>query len=507
MLVLMYFDIIIFCVLTYFWPLYFMYILLTLSYFLFSTLYLYKVRFLLLHWWGKKVWAWRHEWWNHCNPIATGWHFPFCATALTWFLRYVCIYIFLRYPCFWANFHRRQWISISLFYISIDISPSLPIEFYYIKRYFCIFTRFGDLFLLKLFLGVKWCAQRAHLWFLSPESLLVSLSSLSVLSLSLFCSYLSHSSSLQLTLAETTHTYTHPRQQLRTPPFLSPRCPSLSLRLCKSQHGKENSGEFLPYFPFWVSLQNTPNASPFIPIILFWPHGCVLDVKFHEETRRGDFPGFPARNRQLSSQFSGKPRRFGLRARYQSLRLVEYYNFSFCFTQFRWVLKKLYSFESYPVFGDLRGFRDVFRPNHGELDVVQGTILLVSLRIQLSFLPHLISLSSDKVMERLKFGWFSGLNSGLLLPLNPGDPQAVLSTGLQPVWAVSAQTPKGPQAVFLRPLLNPTRNHSFLFSLFYFLKLQKASVAILQLGPLVPFPSPLGTKPLGLYQPGLRPVL
>ncbi|RXI05722.1 hypothetical protein DVH24_017764, partial [Malus domestica] len=34
------------------------------------------------------------------------------------------------------------------------------------------------------------------------------------------------------------------------------------------------------------------------------------------------------------------------------------------------VYEKLYSFESYPVSGDLRGFRGIFRPNHGGLDVV-----------------------------------------------------------------------------------------------------------------------------------------
>ncbi|CAN6554680.1 unnamed protein product [Malus baccata var. baccata] len=33
-------------------------------------------------------------------------------------------------------------------------------------------------------------------------------------------------------------------------------------------------------------------------------------------------------------------------------------------------LAGLYSFESYPVFGESDGFRGIFRPNHGELDVV-----------------------------------------------------------------------------------------------------------------------------------------
>ncbi|RXI08536.1 hypothetical protein DVH24_022680 [Malus domestica] len=35
-----------------------------------------------------------------------------------------------------------------------------------------------------------------------------------------------------------------------------------------------------------------------------------------------------------------------------------------------WPACKLYSFESYPVSGESDGFRGVFRPNHGELDVV-----------------------------------------------------------------------------------------------------------------------------------------
>ncbi|RXH82048.1 hypothetical protein DVH24_036389 [Malus domestica] len=42
--------------------------------------------------------------------------------------------------------------------------------------------------------------------------------------------------------------------------------------------------------------------------------------------------------------------------------------------------KTLYSFESYPVFGESDSFRGVFRPNHGALDVVRGTILFVSSR-------------------------------------------------------------------------------------------------------------------------------
>ena len=254
-----------------------------------------------------------------------------------------------------------------------------------------------------MFLGVKWCAQRAHLWFLSPESLLVSLSSLSVLFVLSLYSELSPSQlSLQLSLAVTIHVHTPTPSAEDTTIFIKP-CPFSSSRLCEIvSTGRNNSGESLPYFPFWVSLQNTPNVSLFIPIILLWPHGCVLDVKSWRNTS-GRLPrissekpiafepisgqttaSWPAckvsisssrrvlqlsflfhpislsieeviliwilpsfrRPPRLSRRFPAKPRRVRRRARYHSLRLFENYNFRFCFTWFRWVVTKLWDVQS-----------------------------------------------------------------------------------------------------------------------------------------------------------------
>ena len=85
------------------------------------------------------------------------------------------------------------------------------------------------------------------------------------------------------------------------------------------------------------------------------------------------------------------------------LCLAEYYKLSFWITLFRWVLKKLYPFESYPVFGDLRGFRGIFRPNHNELAIVQGTILFISSRTTIFVFESLDFVEYWQSYERLKF--------------------------------------------------------------------------------------------------------
>ena len=88
----------------------------------------------------------------------------------------------------------------------------------------------------------------------------------------------------------------------------------------------------------------------------------------------------------------------------------QYYNFPFWITLFRWVLKKLYPFESYPVSGDLRGFRGLFRPNHSELAILQDTILFVSSRTTIFVFESLDFVEYWQSYERLKFVQLSGQN-------------------------------------------------------------------------------------------------
>ncbi|RXH73632.1 hypothetical protein DVH24_016454 [Malus domestica] len=82
-------------------------------------------------------------------------------------------------------------------------------------------------------------------------------------------------------------------------------------------------------------LRNHSKTFPFYPhnsfLIVYVCFGC----QNYEETRGGDFPRFSTWNLSLLRQFPAKPQQVGQRARYQSLRLAEYYNFPFCFTQFR----------------------------------------------------------------------------------------------------------------------------------------------------------------------------
>ena len=67
-------------------------------------------------------------------------------------------------------------------------------------------------------------------------------------------------------------------------------------------------------------------------------------------------------------------------------------------TLFNWVLKKLYPFESCPVFGDLRVFRGIFRPNHNELAIVYHSLRLFE-NYDFRFLNHSISLSIEEVIS------------------------------------------------------------------------------------------------------------
>ena len=155
--------------------------------------------------------------------------------------------------------------------------------------------------------------------------------------------------------------------------------------------------------------QNTPNASLFIPMVLFWPRGCVLDVKpqrnmsgrlpqifgekqttfepisgqtmvswptwkvsislshwvlqlsflFHPISLSIEkviliwiLPSF-RRPLRLSRHFSAKPRRVRRCARYHSLRLFEN---CFWITWFRWVLTKLWTFKVCLNFDRIQAF-------------------------------------------------------------------------------------------------------------------------------------------------------
>ena len=248
---------------------------------------------------------------------------------------------------------------------------------------------------------------------ISVSRIFLGLSLFSFSSISLYSELSPSQLSLQLSLAVTIHVHTPTPSAEDTTIFIKP-CPFSSSRLCEIvSTGRNNSGESLPYFPFWVSLQNTPNVSLFIPIILLWPHGCVLDVKSWRNTS-GRLPrissekpiafepisgqttaSWPAckvsisssrrvlqlfflfhpislsieeviliwilpsfrRPPRLSRRFSAKPRRVRRRARYHSLSLFENYNFRFYLTWFRWVVTKLWTFKVWVV------FRPKFRPS------------------------------------------------------------------------------------------------------------------------------------------------
>ncbi|XP_050106049.1 uncharacterized protein LOC126585628 isoform X3 [Malus sylvestris] len=83
---------------------------------------------------------------------------------------------------------------------------------------------------------------------------------------------------------------------------------------------------------------------------------------------------------QAHSELSEVPRKLGvLRWKFLDVRTRRSTSSKFG-RSFRGIFRRipgelgveLYSFEKYPVSGDLRGFRGSFRPNHGELGVVQG---------------------------------------------------------------------------------------------------------------------------------------